>query len=127
MKCDKDGQRRIDWATRSRGAVWLSAMLTGWVVLLGGTYAVGQQPVEGGQAIQTNGDLVVQVREVATGSRRITVSLNKSLIIDTNLPIRRASVTAPEVAEVVVLSPKKLLVTGKAFGATQALDDVSSL
>ncbi|HUW81966.1 MAG TPA: type II and III secretion system protein family protein [Phycisphaerae bacterium] len=121
MKCDRDGQRRIDWATRSRGAVWLSAMLTGWVVLLAGRYAAGQQPVEGGQAIQTNGDLVVQVREVATDSRRLTVSMNKSLILDTNLPIRRASVTAPEVADVVVLSPKKLLVTGKTFGATQLI------
>jgi len=120
MRFDRDGRRRTDSGGRLRRGWFLVVLAGASVGLLFGMEAMGQAnaPGEGGAL---GDELVVSVREVTKGSRQISVALHKSLIVDTNLPIRRASVTAPDIADVVVLSPKKLLVTGKSFGSTQLI------
>lgn len=43
---------------------------------------------------------------------------NQSFLLDTNLDIRRVSIGKPEIADVTVVTPKQLMVTGKAPGET---------
>lgn len=120
MRFDRDGRRRTDSGGRLRRSWFLVVLAGASVGLLFGMEAMGQANAP--SEVRAQGDeLVVSIREVSKDSKRISVSLRKSLIVDTNLPIRRASVTAPEIADVVVLSPKKLLVTGKSFGSTQLI------
>ena len=51
-------------------------------------------------------------------SQPLKLVLGKSTIIAVPVPIMRASLANPEVADAVVLSPKEIYVTGKAFGTT---------
>ncbi|HWP56613.1 MAG TPA: pilus assembly protein N-terminal domain-containing protein [Candidatus Acidoferrales bacterium] len=51
----------------------------------------------------------------------ITVTVNKSLVFGLAQKTRRVSVTQPEVAEVVVLSPNQLLINGKSVGSTSLI------
>ncbi len=44
--------------------------------------------------------------------------LGKSTVVDVPAPIRRASLADPTIADAIVLSPKQLYVTGKAYGST---------
>ena len=44
--------------------------------------------------------------------------LGKSTIVDVPVPIKRASLANPAIADAIVLSPKQIYVTGKGFGST---------
>lgn len=55
------------------------------------------------------------------GSRSLRVVKDKSAILKTNRAISQASISSPEVADVAVLSPTEVVVTGKKFGTTQLL------
>lgn len=65
--------------------------------------------------------LQATVRSGESATQQIVVAVGKSKLVDLTMPINRASVAAPEVADVQVLSPKQLLVSGKSFGATQLI------
>lgn len=49
---------------------------------------------------------------------KLHLRANQSYLLDTNLDIRRVSIGKPEVADVTVVTPKQLMVTGKAPGET---------
>jgi pilus assembly protein CpaC len=49
---------------------------------------------------------------------KLHVKANQSYLLDTDLKIRRVSIGKPEVADVTVVTPKQLMVTGKAPGST---------
>ena len=51
-------------------------------------------------------------------SQPLKLVLGKSTIIAVPVPIKRASLANPEIADAVVLSPKEIYVTGKAYGTT---------
>jgi pilus assembly protein CpaC len=61
------------------------------------------------------------VVEGAQQAPTITVTVNKSLVFGLAQKARRVSVTQPEVAEVVVLSPNQLLINGKSVGTTSLI------
>ncbi len=44
--------------------------------------------------------------------------MGKSTIVDVPVPIKRASLANPAIADAIVLSPKQIYVTGKGFGST---------
>jgi len=44
--------------------------------------------------------------------------MGKSTVIAVPVPIKRASLANPEIADAIILSPKEIYVTGKAFGTT---------
>ncbi|MGH2567055.1 MAG: pilus assembly protein N-terminal domain-containing protein, partial [Bacteroidota bacterium] len=62
--------------------------------------------------------MVFLVAEAAQMAPTVTVTVNKSLVFALAEKARRVSVTQPEVAEVVVLSPNQLLINGKSVGTT---------
>jgi pilus assembly protein CpaC len=49
---------------------------------------------------------------------KLHLQASQSYLVDTDLKIRRVSIGKPEVADVTVVTPKQLLVTGKAPGST---------
>ncbi len=54
----------------------------------------------------------------ANTTQRLAVMLGKSVVVESPVPIRRASLADPQIADVMVLSPKQIYVTGKAVGST---------
>lgn len=51
-------------------------------------------------------------------SKEIRVYANQSALLDSDVPIKRVSVAKPEIADVLVISPRQLLVIGKVQGTT---------
>ena len=47
---------------------------------------------------------------------KLDLQANQSFLLDTDLDIRRVSIGKPEIADVTVVTPKQLMVTGKAPG-----------
>lgn len=66
-------------------------------------------------------DIKFNVRDVATEGQLVRVPVNKSVLLDFNTPVTRVQLAKPEFAGVTAISPKQLLVTGKAFGTTQLI------
>jgi len=60
----------------------------------------------------------LKIVDVAHDSRQITVPLHRNVIIQTTVEVARADVVAGEIVAVQPISPKQLLVTGKANGQT---------
>jgi pilus assembly protein CpaC len=54
----------------------------------------------------------------ATPAQPILVYANQSVLLDTDFNIRRVSVAKPETADVLVISPRQLLIVGKIPGTT---------
>jgi len=51
-------------------------------------------------------------------TQQLKLAMGKSAIIDLPVPIKRASLANPEIADAIVLTPKQIYVTGKGFGTT---------
>jgi len=49
---------------------------------------------------------------------KLHLQANQSYLVDTDLRVRRVSIGKPEIADVTVVTPKQLMVTGKAPGST---------
>jgi pilus assembly protein CpaC len=54
----------------------------------------------------------------ANEPQKLQIVHGKSVVIDTPVSIKRASLADPEIADTVVLSPRQLYVTGKNIGST---------
>lgn len=57
----------------------------------------------------------------ATGARELFVTVGKSLMVDSPVPIQRVSVANGTIAEAVATSPREVLVNGKAPGETSLI------
>ncbi len=69
----------------------------------------------------TNGEIVAGVSVLSESAQRIVVGRNSSAAIDLKVDCDRAEIADPAVADIVVVSPKRLIVSGKAFGTTQMI------
>ncbi|NQT21405.1 MAG: pilus assembly protein N-terminal domain-containing protein, partial [Planctomycetes bacterium] len=56
-----------------------------------------------------------------TGTEKLTLYLRQSRVIDAPWPVKRVSVTDPQVAFVQLLTPTSVLLQGKAIGATDLI------
>ncbi len=65
--------------------------------------------------------LEATVREVEGVREWIHVAVNKSVLIETNLPATRQQTLSPEIADIRSISPTQVLVQGKSFGRTQVI------
>ena len=54
----------------------------------------------------------------ATQAEKLTVTVGKSVVIDSRTPVKRVSLAAPDVADALVLSPRQVYITGKNSGIT---------
>lgn len=65
--------------------------------------------------------LEVTISDVASAGRLINIAVNKSVVVNFNIPVRLARVAKSEIAEVAASSPTQLIITGKSFGVTQLI------
>jgi len=94
---------------------------TGWVafalgaLVLTGTEAQGQGKADakpGGKEFRAS------VLDLAASSQRITIPIHRSVTVETTVEAQRADVVAKQIADVQVVSPTRMLITGGAFGST---------
>jgi pilus assembly protein CpaC len=73
-----------------------------------------------GQALthECRGEGLPRVTLETTSPQNISLSVGKSLIIQSTEPIKRVSLVAPEIADAMVLTPHQIYVIGKAPGIT---------
>lgn len=81
------------------------------VVVLGGGLLIGTSALSLAEPVA-----VTQTSIYETHSMKLETG--KSSVIDSSVPITRASIANPEIADTVVLTPKQLYVVGKVVGAT---------
>src|SRR5574337_1648408 len=94
----------------ARGSRW--PWLVGGAVLLALTEAAAQNPPA---------EVQISIRDVAASGQLIRVPVNKSVLVDFSVPVSEVRLAKPEFAEVTAVSPRQILVTGKAFGTTQLI------
>lgn len=61
----------------------------------------------------------IQVTEMSRTNRLINVPVNKTVLVDFNVPLNEVRVANPQIADVAVTGARQLLVSGKSFGTTQ--------
>lgn len=81
-------------------------------------------PADPGNAVVLSGEggklrATIQTAEVAR--EQVVVAIGSSAVLDLNAPIKRAEVANPEVAQLTVLSPRQVLISGAAIGTTQVI------
>ncbi|HOJ74079.1 MAG TPA: pilus assembly protein N-terminal domain-containing protein [Phycisphaerae bacterium] len=95
--------------------------VVGWACLVtqAGPAHAQETPAQQAQA-SGRSSLMVSLRPVADAAgETIRMPVGRGTLIDVNEPLVRASVANTEIAEVQVLSPNQLLLTGKAPGVTE--------
>ena len=60
----------------------------------------------------------IHVTTAAKGTQQVALVVGKSTTVDLPVPIKRASLANPEIADAIVLSPRQIYVTGKGYGST---------
>ncbi len=65
-----------------------------------------------------DGKFRATVLDLSATQQRITVPLHRSVTVETNVEVQRADIIAREIADVQVVSPKRLMITGRDFGET---------
>jgi pilus assembly protein CpaC len=81
-------------------------------VFVAGAAAQAQQPAGG------NGDFRASVLDLSKSYQRITVPIHRSVTIESTIEATRADVISRTIADVQVVSPRRMLVTGNSFGTT---------
>ena len=61
---------------------------------------------------------VAHASQPRKAAEHLQLVLGKSTIVDVAVPIKRASLANPEIADAIVLSPRQIYVTGKGYGTT---------
>ena len=113
--------RVMDDATRRRGARSFSATVGdratfGKLFLLACCLLAVNRTAYAQESV-----LEATVREVEGVREWIHVAVNKSVLIETNLPATRQQTLSPEIADIRSISPTQVLVQGKSFGRTQVI------
>jgi pilus assembly protein CpaC len=63
-------------------------------------------------------DGTVRVVTANREAQQLSLVVGKSTVVDVPVPIKRASLADPQIADAIVLSPKQIYVTGKGYGTT---------
>ncbi|HEY7534306.1 MAG TPA: pilus assembly protein N-terminal domain-containing protein, partial [Nitrospiraceae bacterium] len=63
-------------------------------------------------------DGMVRISTAGREAQQVSLVVGKSTVLDVPVPIKRASLADPQIADAIVLSPKQIYVTGKGYGTT---------
>jgi pilus assembly protein CpaC len=103
-------------------------LLTHFALLLGAEPAAMQQADRTPLAVVASNAAVMQAppqvkppAEGRTVTRDLSVTTGKSLVVDSPVQIQRVSVANPDIAEAVAVSPREIVINGKAPGETSVI------
>ena len=114
FKMVREGTRGHAWIDCSGTFARLTALLL--VILCGlASTTVWAQSGDASPRFQ------VTVMDLSKNSQSISVALNRSVIIQTNIKVSRIDVVAGQIAEVRLVSPTEILVTGSNYGRTNII------
>lgn len=91
---------------------------TGLILFVIGVFALGLCNQASGQVGDSDSPTASVALDLSGNVQRLTVPLYGSMTIETSIEITRADVIATHIADVQVLSPRRLLVSGKSYGTT---------
>ncbi len=95
-------------------------MSPGSVVLTGGFQPPNAQAPR--NQVDFSEDPIIEAINITSEQARvITIAKNSTASIDLKVPIDRAEIADPLIADVVVVSPRRVLVVGIAYGSTQLI------
>ncbi len=89
---------------------WLAAVVA----------VVGFMPCALAQRPDGDGSFDARVLDL-TKNQHLTIPVNRSVTVETSVGIARADVVAPQVANVQIISPTRMLITGQSFGVTSVV------
>lgn len=104
-------------APRGRGSagIWIRA---GLILAAAGLFVLTTPDAAVGQTDEGSDEFRATVLDLSERSESVEVALDRSVTVETTVPIARADVIAKHVAEVNVISPTRLLITGQQYGRT---------
>jgi pilus assembly protein CpaC len=74
--------------------------------------------VLGAAGLATASEGTVRLANTSRDAQQVALVVGKSTIVEVPVPIKRASLADPQIADAIVLSPKQIYVTGKGYGTT---------
>ena len=74
--------------------------------------------VVGVAELATASEGTVRIATASREAQQLSLVVGKSTVVDVPVPIKRASLADPQIADAIVLSPKQIYVTGKGYGTT---------
>lgn len=102
-----------------------AALLLGAATLAGADrQAVAAVPANTGtpvNAVVSPGDTPAFITEGPGTRKQLQILLNESMVLNTRAPYKRVSIAQPDIADVNLLGPGNLLLTGKKAGVTQVI------
>ncbi|WHZ17306.1 MAG: hypothetical protein OJF52_004158 [Nitrospira sp.] len=87
-------------------------METGRIAVIVGLVFIGPVAADAGP------DTLTYTAKHTNEVQQMKIAVGKSVIVDVPVPIKRASLANPDIADAIVLSPRQIYVTGKGFGMT---------
>jgi pilus assembly protein CpaC len=60
----------------------------------------------------------IRIAMASRDAQQVSLVVGKSTVVDVPVPIKRASLADPQIADAIVLTPKQIYVTGKGYGTT---------
>ncbi|MDK2743496.1 MAG: pilus assembly protein N-terminal domain-containing protein [Nitrospira sp. BO4] len=84
---------------------WVVALVCGGMLLAGPLTAMAKSSD-------------IQLVSLSKDSQQLSLVVGKSTVVTMPVPIKRASLADPHIADAMVLSPKQIYVTGKGYGTT---------
>src|SRR5689334_13399044 len=93
-----------DRSTRRSGFSLTAVLVGGLILTLSG--------------IASANDSIVRKVSGVPEAQQVSLVVGKSTVVDLSVPIKRASLADPQIADAIVLSPKQIYVTGKGYGTT---------
>jgi Flp pilus assembly secretin CpaC len=84
---------------------WITALVCSGIILTGPSAVLAK-----------NTD--IQVVSFSKDPQQVSLVVGKSTVVNMPVPIKRASLADPQIADAMVLSPKQIYVTGKGYGTT---------
>jgi pilus assembly protein CpaC len=67
---------------------------------------------------QAWGESSAHINLKTTTPQKLTLTVGKSVVIETPRPVKRVSLAAPQIADAIVITPRQIYLTGKAAGLT---------
>jgi len=109
------GKSRMPRPVRRGTSIGIVALA---LLLVPGNVVRSQESGASSEAADASGGIQVTIRQAEDLAQRVTVPLAGNTVIDLNVPLVKTSVAQPNIAEVQIISPRQVVVTGKTVGST---------